>query len=316
MKIAQHLPMAAVVFGEMSALTLLAPMEWQTAVYVGAPAWAAWTVTGLVYSVAALAIVTSRLVPAALSLVWVSGIVGAIHAAGVKAKTEGVALDRMRVGTSIAVITIVVLAMAAVWYLGQVAHERTQARDAAERARAEDAQAERKTDQERAAQARRDHELKLLQERQEAAERTARLAAEAEALRAQREADQRAAEEASRAAEHARQMDLLRAQSEAQKATRQPRAEAPQKPRNAGSRLPVKRTAEAPQTDSDLQRRAKAKDDALTLLREGRDVDARTFAVAYYGTEEVTEKELAAARANLSTWRRKVADEQTQAVAQ
>lgn len=294
----RHAPTVAVVCGELSALTLLAPMEWQTASYIGVPSWAAWTVTGVVYSVAILSILTGKLVWAALGLVWVSGIVGAVHAAGEKAATEGATLDRMRTGTSVAVVTIVVLAMAAVWHLGQVAHASIRAAEEAELARRDAADADRRASQERATQARRDHEIAVMRERQDAAERASRLAAEAEASRAQREADERAAE-------HARAIDLLRAQSVAQREPHPERKAAPK----ATRRDPRRRPAEPPQTDSDLQRRAKAKADAMDLLRDGNDVDAREFAMAYYGTTDPTEKDMNAARANLSTWRRAVAAE-------
>jgi hypothetical protein len=299
-RIVRRLPTAAVAIGELSALTLLAPMEWQTARYVGAPPWAAWTVTGVVYAVAVLAIFTSELIWAALTLVWISGIVGAIHAATIQAKTEHQPFDATRAATSIAVVTIVVLAMAAVWHLGQVWHTRKAAEDEQARGQAAQEATERRQATERATQARRDHELTLLRERQETADRAARIAAEDEARRAQRDAEARAADEASRAAEHARNLELLRAQSEAQRA---PRATTPKAAQPARNTAP-KKTATGPQTASELQRRAEAPGRWVAAVAGGPEPSAATVADWLYGPGEHDEKQKANARAHISKWRR------------
>jgi hypothetical protein len=236
-------PGVVVAVGELSMLALLVPLEWRTADYIGLPLALRWTITGGVYALAVLAILTGRLIPAALGLVWVSGLIGALHSAAEKATTDhaaaiahahaaglpmppdGPAVDVVRAWTAAAVVTLAVAVMAGLWHLGRidraarVAAAAVAAREAQER---EDAIAARRETERDAA---RRHELERRRLEMDAAEREAtrrRIAAmdeataHAERIRAEAEAEAaRIAAEADAADRaHAREMEARRQAAE------------------------------------------------------------------------------------------------------
>jgi hypothetical protein len=327
----------AVVAGETCALIVLAPLEYRTGVWVGISPWIAWTITGVVYSVAALAIVTGRLLPAALGLVWLSGVVGAVHSASEQAASEHAAtaraalaaggsapgaaasLDGLRLGTSIAVVSIVVLAMSAIWHLGRVAH-RAQAAAAAESAALARADAERAVaEQERRTAAARAHQLevaRLAEERTRAArwaeQEAARTARTAE-LEAARLAHETELERARLAHEHeARMAELARAKGAARTARTPratPRTEQPTARRAAAREQQGTLALDAAHAD-DLARRRRVREQWERREAAGRATPTRALA----RTLGISE---GAARAQLSRWRAEraqAAEEQRAAV--
>jgi hypothetical protein len=244
----------------------LAPIEYQAGRWLGLPVWQAWTITAVVegFTVAALVagLYARALVPIALTLTWVSACTGQLHAAAEHAAELGGTLDRPQVAAALVVCTLMVIGPALMHVLrGRVAREHAawEAVQAAKRAAAaeaerahqlelQQAEAERaeqeRRDAERFAAAERAHELELLRSRAFAEQEQARLALEAERVRAaqdearaaaeraraEAEREQAAAEQARAAAEQRRAADeQRRADAEqARRAAEQERARAEQ----------------------------------------------------------------------------------------
>jgi hypothetical protein len=165
-----------------AALALLAPLEWAAGQWLGLGQIHSGTITLVVEGFAALALVAGRLVPLALTLTTISAGIGMLHSASVQAATDGGRLDQARVGAALAVTALAVTAMAGTHHI--------RARTAQARARAVDRAIE---EERRALEAERAHQLETARaeaariDAERAAEDRAQQAAHDRAMEAQRQ---------------------------------------------------------------------------------------------------------------------------------
>lgn len=266
---------AALTIGSAAGLVWLAPLEYGTGCWLGLHPAQALAVPALVDSYVVLSVLTARDRRWSLPIAGVSGLVGQLHAAEVL--PGGDPAVRGWVAALAALVAVAVTARLKPLVAEVVAAVRTE-HEAAETAR-----------------------------------EAARLAAAEAARRAARDAEEdahRRALEADRAAHEQRLAEAAHAADLAARATPREPARAP---RTTPARPRTGRTPKAParaaHTDSDLQRRAAARATYETSVRAGKPLENAALAALLYGVTDPDQRQIRAASARASEWRRALAED-------
>lgn len=274
-------------------------------------------ITAVVEGFAGLALVAGRLVPLALTLTTISAGIGMLHSAAEQAASDGGHLDRTRIGAALAVTALAVTAMAGTHHIrSRTAKDRAraveraagQARQAAEADRAHQLELQRaeveraaqeRQDAERFARAERAHELELQRSRAFAEQEQARLALEAERIRAAQDEARAAAAQARAVAEQQQAAaEQARAQTERQRAADEQRRAAAEQ---------ASRTAERERARAERQRA-----EYEQRLRDDRAFARAEWAERGWGADTLAAKigvSSGRARALVAEWRSAAAEE-------
>lgn len=266
----------ALTLGSIAGLGWLAPLEWSTGVWLGldgADKWQAIVVPLLIDSYVVLSVLTERDRKWALPIAGVSGLVGQLHVAGVL--EEGDKTTRGVIAALAALIAVAVTARLKPLVSDVITSVRSEwaAEDAARQA----------------------HEL--------AAQHAARLEEEAAHQRAQ-EAHETA---------HRRDMERIEKEAALAHARATPQPARPTRTVRTPSRARARKaTARAAQNADDLQLRSRVRAQFEESVRTGTPMDNATLARALFSVTDADPKQLRAAAAAASRWRRAV-DQPTEA---